>query len=251
MGAFTERLGVAHMPVNPHSEDRHVNDEGDTKREKFQGDGTRYTLLERVAEGDSSSMAELAAVYGPLIKNWCQRHRLSEHDAEDVMQDVVVKLIAHVLPNRVYVKREDVRFRAYLSKIVRNRCMELYRHRSRDAAGGTQHLQRLAEISDQRVEELSSTLVARLERDDALRVEAIERVKLRVSEQARIIWEQFVEQGRSGRDVANELGIKRGTLYQARHRFNQQVREELRQLRARCFGVETMEVIDEKRPIQE
>src|SRR5262249_49557829 len=56
--------------------------------------GTHISLLGRLQHdpGNQAAWNELVARYGPRVHNWCRRWGLQEADAQDVTQDVLLKL---------------------------------------------------------------------------------------------------------------------------------------------------------------
>ena len=57
-------------------------------------DETSPTLLWRVGQGsqDQEAWEIFVACYGPKIRNWCRQRGLQAADAEDVTQDVLLRL---------------------------------------------------------------------------------------------------------------------------------------------------------------
>ena len=74
---------------------------------------TRTSLLIRLRQDpvDQGAWNEFTRQYGPLILAWCQQWGLQSADADDVSQNVLLKL-AHHLRSFVYDPRR--RFRGFL-----------------------------------------------------------------------------------------------------------------------------------------
>src|SRR5688572_3731876 len=79
---------------------------------------TSATLLARlrVGETDQPAWAEFVRRYERLIHGWCRHWRLSESDAEEVTQAVLVKLAEKMRDFRYDPARS---FRAYLKTLAR------------------------------------------------------------------------------------------------------------------------------------
>src|SRR5262245_17355058 len=75
-------------------------------------------------------------LYRPLVMYWCQRHGLSDHDSEDVAQEVFTSASVHLAEFRR--DRPDDTFRGWLRVIARNQCAMHYRRErgKARAAGG-------------------------------------------------------------------------------------------------------------------
>jgi RNA polymerase sigma factor (sigma-70 family) len=94
-------------------------------------DSTNPSLLDRVRDlADHGSWREFEARYRELILRYCLRRGLGPHDAEDVLQAVLLSL-AKRLPTFEYSPRAG-RFRAYLRRAVEN---EIRRERARPNRG--------------------------------------------------------------------------------------------------------------------
>ena len=90
---------------------------------------TRRTLLERVKHRyDEHSWDEFVTVYRPYAYIICRRMNLSHHDAEDIVQQVLVKLWDK-LPTFDYNDRR--RFRAWIGSMTRNTATDFFRKQKR------------------------------------------------------------------------------------------------------------------------
>ncbi len=81
------------------------------------------TLVNRLREGDASAGEMLCDLYHPALMRFCFRYLGSEDEAEDVVQEVFLRVL-----------KNDARpenFRAWIYKIARNRCLDVIRMRGR------------------------------------------------------------------------------------------------------------------------
>src|SRR4051812_26207091 len=78
---------------------------------------TSPSLLNRLRQGaaDQQAWAEFVRRYGRQIYSWCRRWRLSEADAEEVTQTVLVKLAEKM---RSFSYDPARSFRAYLKTLT-------------------------------------------------------------------------------------------------------------------------------------
>lgn len=53
---------------------------------------TRVSLIHRLQSGGHSAWAELVDTYQPMVRRWLQRNSVSEHDAEDIAQEVFLRM---------------------------------------------------------------------------------------------------------------------------------------------------------------
>src|SRR5262245_53912191 len=81
------------------------------------GQRTSGTLLGRLrhAPDDPGGWAEFVRRYGPRIYQWCLDRRLQEADAQDVTQNVLLKLVAKM---RTFEYDPKQSFRAWLKTVT-------------------------------------------------------------------------------------------------------------------------------------
>lgn len=81
------------------------------------------TLVARLREGSATAGRMLTELYHPPLMRFCYRYLGSREEAEDVVQEVFLKVLdTRVMPDN---------FRAWVYKIARNRCLDLIRARGR------------------------------------------------------------------------------------------------------------------------
>lgn len=97
-------------------------------------DPTSATLLDRVgiSPHDEAAWARFVELYGSKIRGWCRRWGLQEADAEDVTQDVLLRLAQklgtfHYDPSRS--------FRGWLRTVTRNALAGFLADRKRQCSG--------------------------------------------------------------------------------------------------------------------
>lgn len=89
---------------------------------------TSVTLLQRVREHhDQAAWGRFVELYAPLILRWARRAGLSENDAADLVQEVLVVLLRE-LPSFDYDSARG-RFRGWLKTVTINKCREQQRKR--------------------------------------------------------------------------------------------------------------------------
>jgi RNA polymerase sigma-70 factor (ECF subfamily) len=191
------------------------------------GPDTRVTLLARLRDqpGDQAAWAEFVADYGPVIRAWCRRWQLQEADAEDVTQNVLLRLAAK-LPEFVYDRSKS--FRAWLTTLTHHAWHDfLHRYVSpTPAAGGSSVRERLESVPAR--EDLQARLEAAF--DAELLAIASARVRERVAPQT---WEAFrltAVEGLSGAEAAERIPMQVAQVYVAKRRVQQMLQEELARL---------------------
>jgi RNA polymerase sigma-70 factor (ECF subfamily) len=162
--------------------------------------------------------------YGPKILGWCRRWHLQKEDAEDVTQDVLVRLAQHL---HTYNPKKG-RFRSWLKRVTGNAWRDFRKKRRRAGWGsGDPETQRFLEN-----QEADDSLVRALEEefDRELLEEAKARVQLRVKPSTWEAFELVAVEGWPGADVAAKLSLPVAAVYVAKARVQKMLREEVQQL---------------------
>jgi RNA polymerase sigma-70 factor (ECF subfamily) len=195
------------------------------------GDGllptTHVTLLTRLRQdpSDQAGWDEFVERYGRHIYRWCRRWNLQDADAEDVTQDILVKLTQKL---RAFTYDPSRSFRSWLKTVAHHawRNFEESRRRARPAAG------------DGQARELMLTLEARADLaqklEAAFDLELLEaakaRVRLRVAPHT---WEAFrllALDGLPAAEVAARVRLQVAMVYVAKSKVQKMLQEEIQKL---------------------
>ena len=188
-------------------------------------DTTRVTLLHRLNQDptDQLSWAEFVRLYSPAIRGWLIHWGLQEADAQDVAQNVLLRLTAK-LPQFKYDPSKS--FRGWLKTLTHHAWHDFvteagYRTRG---TGETSVLDLLQSV------EAREDLAARVEAtfDKELLEMALIRAKARVADTT---WQAFklaALDGVAPQAVADQLGVRVSQVYLAKHRLQKLVQEEIR-----------------------
>jgi RNA polymerase sigma-70 factor (ECF subfamily) len=182
---------------------------------------TSLTLLERARARDQEAWQRLIYLYAPLLDHWCRRWGVQGADAEDVRQDVFQAVAAGLDSFRR--DRQGDTFRGWLRGITHHKLLDLYRRRQNQpvAEGGTDvHLRMLQVAESQPVADEPEEQVT------GLYHRALELVRGEFEERTwQAFWRTTVE-GRSPREVADELGVTPAGVRKAKSRILHRLREE-------------------------
>jgi RNA polymerase sigma factor (sigma-70 family) len=188
---------------------------------------TNVSLLGRLCQnpGDQAAWEAFVDRYGPKIFAWCRHWGLQEADAQDVTQDVLLKLAQKIGSFQYDPARS---FRAWLKTLTQHAWSDFLDGRKRarlDRGGDTQDC--AWETLPAR-EDLVQRLDAACEQE--LLQEALVRVRLRVKPHT---WEAFRLQaleGLPGAEVAARLHLSVSSVFVARSRVQQMLQEEVQKL---------------------
>jgi RNA polymerase sigma-70 factor (ECF subfamily) len=184
------------------------------------GSLTSPTLLGRLAREpfDQAAWDEFVDRYAGRIYAWCRRWRLPAADAEDVTQEVLVRLVRAM---RTFTYDPGRSFRCWLKTVTQHAWSDYRDARPADAPAG------LLDTVEARADLLERL---REEFDQELLHQAMERVRWRVEPRT---WEAFrlmrVE-GLAGADVARRLGMQAATVFVVVGRVQKKIRDEVRLL---------------------
>ncbi|MCA9138140.1 MAG: sigma-70 family RNA polymerase sigma factor [Planctomycetales bacterium] len=185
---------------------------------------TDVSLLLRIRhdERDENAWREFVDQYGYRIYSWCLNRNLQATDAEDVTQDVLVKL-ARKLGSFQYDRNQS--FRGWLRRVTENALTDFFRERQ-DLADGSVILEQLGKLEarKQLIDELEDAF------DLELLEEAIRKVQIRVSSERFAVWQRMTQEGAKGVDVARELKMKIATVYTTRSQIQAMIRDEIARL---------------------
>jgi RNA polymerase sigma-70 factor (ECF subfamily) len=188
---------------------------------------TSVTLLGRLQRNpnDSKAWSDFVQRYGRIIFGWCRHFNLQEADAEDVTQNVLMRL-AEKMPLFVYDPSRS--FRAWLKTLTHHAWSDFVSSRQRRAlgSGDTEMIQVLQSIEAR--EDLEKKLDEAFDRE--LLEEAMTRVQERVAPQT---WEAFrltALDGLSGAAAAERIPMQVAQVFVAKRRVQKMLQEEIAKL---------------------
>ena len=186
---------------------------------------TSSSLLDRVKIRAPGAWERFVDVYAPMIYRWCRRTGVEADDAPDVVQDVFLAVATHIGDFRR--DRPGDTFRGWLWTITHNKICDHIRIQNTEVKGrgGSKAAELLSRIPDR----LPSIPDASPHSNDetALVRRVLELIRPEMEDRSwQAFWRLAVD-GRSGSDVAAELGMSLRAVYQAKYRVLQRVREAL------------------------
>ena len=188
---------------------------------------TRATLLTQLRQEpfDQAAWDDFVEHYGRHIYRWCRRWQLQDADAEDVTQNILVKLVQKI---RTFTYDPSRSFRGWLKTVAYHawRDFQVSRHHARSTG------------DDGQVEELMLTLEAREDLaqklEEAFDLELLEAAKVRV--QMRVApqtWEAFrliALEGLPVAEVAARARLQAAMVYVAKSKVQKMLQEEIGKL---------------------
>lgn len=184
---------------------------------------TRPTLILRLRDAeDRHSWAEFVEIYTPLLYNYFMNKGLQDADAADLGQEVMQSVAGAI--SRFEYDRSKGTFRSWLYTIARNRMNNHFRKAGRQpkGSGRTTILQMVENIPDGQPE---PEVLWELEHRRRLYEWASEKVRPNFAENSWEAFERIAMKQEDPAKVAEELGMKVGSVYVAKSRITAKLRE--------------------------
>jgi RNA polymerase sigma-70 factor (ECF subfamily) len=174
---------------------------------------------------DQAAWAEFVGHYGAKVYAWCRKWGLQEADAQDVTQDVLLRL-ARKMKDFAYDPSRS--FRAWLKTLTSHAWSDFAKARQRPGQGTGDSAVRTGLESTEAREDLVKHLEEEFDRE--LLEEAMVRVRLRVAPQT---WEAFrltALEGLAGAEAATRIPMQVAQVFVAKRRVQKMLREEIARL---------------------
>jgi len=188
---------------------------------------TSLTLMLRLKKNpsDGAAWSEFVQQYRPMIRAWCLKWGSQNSDADDVAQDVLVRLLKAMSKFQYDPARS---FRAWLKAVTHNAWNDFVSSRRPNSAETTDCFDSIVDSSD-----ALADLEERME--DAFNRELLDLAMRRIEQRVKpTTWQAFrltALENRPGAEVAEELGLAIALVFVARHRVQKMLEEEVRILR--------------------
>jgi RNA polymerase sigma-70 factor (ECF subfamily) len=184
---------------------------------------TRPTLLARVRDrSDAESWREFYEYYQPLLLRYLRRQGLKDHAADDVIQDVLSRLL-HSLPEFVLGGRPG-RFRGYLWKVTFSALVDQARQVKARRHAEEQWVRRFLD-ADESASRKEQAEWDQMEQQHRLDI-AMRRVHSVTSSKSWACFEQRLLHDRPAAAIAAELGITANAVFVSASRVLKAVRAE-------------------------
>jgi RNA polymerase sigma-70 factor (ECF subfamily) len=201
-----------------------------TPNELTQAVQTRASLLVRLQDkGDEHSWREFYDIYGRLIFGYTLHFQISYAEAEDIVQEVCVKVFRQI--ERFDYSPERGRFRGWLKTITRNTVIDYLRRRQR-RRNAKQEFHNTREAMVLEFEAKVDDDVWAWEWKKSLYENALERVRARVDPGTFKVFKLYALENVSMDTVMEESGLNANAVYAVKHRILKYIREEVERLQA-------------------
>src|SRR4051794_16629140 len=188
---------------------------------------TGTTLFQLLAQpANREAWVKFVDRYGPMVLRWCRARGLQHADAHNVAQEVLCRF-AKVARSFTYDPTKPG-FRAWLRRVTQNALIDLIREvkKSPRSFGDASMLEALESL--EAANDLEQGLEQEFRQD--LFDQAMVLVRLRVEPKNWNAFELLAIEGKSGKEVAQRLGMSVGAVYMAKSRIVDMLEAEVRRL---------------------
>lgn len=186
---------------------------------------TDESLIAQVQNlGDGASWREIVRIYHPVIFRMARRRGMQDADANDVSQQVFIKLAKSI--DQWQPSEGAPPFRAWLATIATNAITNALTRRPKDQAiGGTSIAEKL--------QAFPSPEATRAELQQEVKQQvvlwAIEQIRHEFSDAVWLSFQRTAIDGESIESVANDLHRSLGSIYVARYRVIARLKEKVQE----------------------
>jgi len=196
---------------------------------------TRATLIARVRNaGDSASWDEFYGLYRRLVYRLARRSGLAHEEAEEVQQDVFVRIAQTI--GEFEARAQPGSFRAWLMQLTRWRVLDKMREKRREPPRKESAPSQDGGERTRTVERLPDEAATEAGWQEEWRSHLLEAGLARVAKTAKPghfqVFELCTRQRWSALRVAKELGMNPGTVYIINHRLGKLLTAEVKRLEA-------------------
>ena len=183
---------------------------------------TRMTLIERARDpNDSKAWEEFVDYYREFIRMLLNKLGVSKDDADDLTQDILVKLW-DALP-KFEPKRDNTKFRTWMGTVVRNTVWKEYNKRS-----ARERREAQSAVPDQVPSDLESMIEQ--EWKDHVTDQVMSRLPDYFSGKAIDVFTMTLK-GKSADEIAKQLALTTETVYVLRNRVRSRFMREVTRIR--------------------
>ncbi|MEZ6134467.1 MAG: sigma-70 family RNA polymerase sigma factor [Pirellulaceae bacterium] len=190
---------------------------------------TRESLMIQVKDPENRvAWEQFVAIYRPVIVRTAAKRGMQAADAQDLAQHVLLAVASAIGD---WEKRdESTRFRHWLARVTRNAIVNALSRGPKDRAAGGSSVQEL--LAQQQLPDPETLSLIDWEYRRELYLQAAGIVRRDVQPDTWCAFELTVIDGMSNQAAAKQLGKSLGTIYTARCRIMQRLRELIAEMEA-------------------
>jgi RNA polymerase sigma-70 factor (ECF subfamily) len=190
---------------------------------------TSLTLMMRLQQdpADPAAWGKFVHSYQPMIRAWCLRWGAQPSDADDIAQQVLLKLLTAM---KTYRRDQKASFRGWLKAVTHNAWRDFVRRpNTTQTQRGASGLEAIADSSDALID-LEKQMEQAFEAE--LLGLAMRRVEPRVKPNTWKAFQLTSVENLSGSEAAARLEMRVSHVFVAKHRVMKLLEEEVKKLKA-------------------
>lgn len=180
----------------------------------FKRQSSEEQLLAKLREGDAAAAAQLYRLHVRYLTAVCSRYVVNDEDVKDVLQEAFIKIFSSI--HRFQPKGEGA-LRSWMSRIVANEAIDLLKAKSR--------------LSFSELTEDSTGMPDEEPEVEEVPAGQLQRFVQELPEGYRVVFNLYVMEGKSHREIAAMLGIKEGTSASQLHKAKCALAEKIKKYR--------------------
>jgi len=182
---------------------------------------TRSSLIRNAQRMDSSAWNQLSTIYAPVVYNWSRVAGLQPADAAEIVQEVFHSVFLHL------GSYQQNSFRGWLWIVTRNAIYSQHRQSKQrpGVSGGSDFLEVMQNLPKEDAPPSEEPHPGKT--SEQIVQNALSLIRDDFGERTwKAFWMSAIEQ-QSYREISEQLGMKEGTVRQARYRVTQRLKEML------------------------
>jgi RNA polymerase sigma-70 factor (ECF subfamily) len=199
------------------AEDGHQS-RGSAGRRRMAADDTRFSVIVGVRQNDPERWREFDAIYRPMLFAYLRKRKLSDSDANDIVQEIFVKLLAKI---DTY-DRSRCKFRSWLFSVAHNTLIDHARRRATQQKAEEEWVGQTLKATPADSKRMADEWI-NLHRERIFE-HALNKVRELNSSKLWACFEQRLLQNRPAAEIAEALDIRPAAVYTYASRVLKQVR---------------------------
>ena len=185
-------------------------------------------MLDGIRRNDPQQWDRFVQLFGPVVYSWCRKNGISEHDSADIVQEVF-QVVSQRL-DRFRRKDSNDTFHGWLFGVTRHKCLDHFRKTTDHViatGGSTAHAlwqqtpqPEFKDLDEEQINNDKQTIFRR----------ALNLIQTDFEPQTwKAFWRVTVD-GVKPDEVASELGMTTGAIYNAKYKVNRKLKLEFQDL---------------------
>lgn len=179
--------------------------------------GSEKSLAEGIRRGDNRAMRDFVASFGGQLTAVCSRYIADDEDVKDVMQEAMIRIISNI---QRFQYQGDGSLRAWATRIVVNHALDFLKQKRRTATLFAD----MEMAADKEIDDSPPDI-------DDIPADAVNDMIRHLPEGYRMVFNLYVVEGRSHKEISQTLGIKETTSASQLHRAKAMLARQIKEYR--------------------